>query len=223
MAEAIPFGQPILVGHYSEGRDRNYRGRIDSNFRKGFELQDKAAELRSRAESIASNKAIFSDDPQAAEKLADKIARLEKRQELIREANKLSRKNDREGLEALGFGATVIEELLNPDWAGHPGFPAYVLTNLGANIRRLKERTEEIEKHAADVTSEKTINGVRIVDSVEDNRVQVYFPVERVPLDVYKELKSDGFRWTPTLGCFQAYRNNRATYYANQIAEKWMA
>ena len=25
MASIIPFGQPILVGHYSEKRDRNYR------------------------------------------------------------------------------------------------------------------------------------------------------------------------------------------------------
>ncbi|MFG9957598.1 DUF3560 domain-containing protein, partial [Pseudomonas aeruginosa] len=25
MASAIPFGQPILVGHHSEGRDRRYR------------------------------------------------------------------------------------------------------------------------------------------------------------------------------------------------------
>ncbi len=29
MAAVIPFGQPILIGHHSEKRDRNYRGRID--------------------------------------------------------------------------------------------------------------------------------------------------------------------------------------------------
>jgi hypothetical protein len=28
MADAIPFGQPILDGHHSEGRDRRYRDRI---------------------------------------------------------------------------------------------------------------------------------------------------------------------------------------------------
>ena len=28
MAEAIPFGQPILIGHHSEQRDRNYRNKI---------------------------------------------------------------------------------------------------------------------------------------------------------------------------------------------------
>ena len=38
MASVIPFGQPILIGHYSEGRDRRYRARIENKFRKGFEL-----------------------------------------------------------------------------------------------------------------------------------------------------------------------------------------
>jgi hypothetical protein len=36
MAEVIPFGQPILVGHHSEGRDRRYRGRIDKALSRGF-------------------------------------------------------------------------------------------------------------------------------------------------------------------------------------------
>ncbi|MCC3151437.1 DUF3560 domain-containing protein, partial [Bifidobacterium bifidum] len=38
MAEAIPFGQPILVGHHSEKRDRNYRGKIHNTFGKAFAL-----------------------------------------------------------------------------------------------------------------------------------------------------------------------------------------
>ncbi|HDY6823612.1 TPA: DUF3560 domain-containing protein, partial [Pseudomonas aeruginosa] len=38
MASAIPFGQPILVGHHSEGRDRRYRDRIHSTYGKAFAL-----------------------------------------------------------------------------------------------------------------------------------------------------------------------------------------
>ncbi len=41
MAEVIPFGQPILVGHHSEKRDRNYRKRIDNKMRKAIETHDK--------------------------------------------------------------------------------------------------------------------------------------------------------------------------------------
>ncbi len=36
MAQAIPFGQPILIGHHSEGRDRRYRDRIHSTYERGF-------------------------------------------------------------------------------------------------------------------------------------------------------------------------------------------
>lgn len=42
MADIIPLGQPILVGHHSEGRDRRYRSRIQSKFEKGFKESDKA-------------------------------------------------------------------------------------------------------------------------------------------------------------------------------------
>ena len=38
MASIIPFGQPILVGHYSEKRDRNFRAKIEAKHRKGYEL-----------------------------------------------------------------------------------------------------------------------------------------------------------------------------------------
>jgi hypothetical protein len=47
--EAIPFGQPILVGHHSEHRDRNYRSKAVGSIEKGFELMGKARELESRA------------------------------------------------------------------------------------------------------------------------------------------------------------------------------
>jgi len=39
----IPFGQPILVGHHSEGRHRRDLQRIDDNMRKSVEASDKAA------------------------------------------------------------------------------------------------------------------------------------------------------------------------------------
>jgi hypothetical protein len=50
MADAIPFGQPILVGHHSEGRDRRFRARIESTFGRAFEAGDKAKYYERRAE-----------------------------------------------------------------------------------------------------------------------------------------------------------------------------
>jgi len=42
MASVIPLGQPILVGHHSESRDRNYRGKIDNTFTKSVVAGNKA-------------------------------------------------------------------------------------------------------------------------------------------------------------------------------------
>jgi hypothetical protein len=53
MASVIPFGQPILVGHYSERRDRNYRARIDNKFRQSFQEQDKANYYEQKAETAS--------------------------------------------------------------------------------------------------------------------------------------------------------------------------
>jgi hypothetical protein len=64
MASAIPFGQPILVGHHSEGRDRNYRGRIHGTFGKAFALSDKAEHYAQKAASVGTG-GISSDDPDA--------------------------------------------------------------------------------------------------------------------------------------------------------------
>jgi hypothetical protein len=50
MADCIPFGQPILVGHYSEGRDRRFRDRISRTFERAFEAGDTAKYYARRAE-----------------------------------------------------------------------------------------------------------------------------------------------------------------------------
>lgn len=216
MASVIPFGQPILVGHYSEQRDRNYRERIHTNMRKGSELRAKANDLDQRAEAAARNRAIFSDDPNAAEKIDAKIARLQARQELMKAANKCVRKEDREGLAELGFNEIQIVKLFETDFCGRLGFPDYALTNNGANIRRLKQRLETIEAHADDETSEIEIGSVTIEDNVEDNRLRIFFP-GKPDSQVRAALKSHGFRWAPSVGAWQRNRSNQAIYWARQI------
>ena len=49
MAEGIPMGQPILIGHYSEGRDRRFRDRIHNMFGRSFQEGDKAQYYERRA------------------------------------------------------------------------------------------------------------------------------------------------------------------------------
>ena len=56
MAGQIPFGQPILVGHHSEKRDRSFRDKIHNKFGKAFEEMDKAKYYQEQAE-LASKEA----------------------------------------------------------------------------------------------------------------------------------------------------------------------
>lgn len=51
----IPMGQPILIGHHSEGRHRAALRRSDNNMRAGCEALDKAKHYDSRAEAAAYN------------------------------------------------------------------------------------------------------------------------------------------------------------------------
>jgi hypothetical protein len=128
------------------------------------EADQKAEYYARRAAAAESNRSIFSDDPNATEKLADKIAKLEERQRIMTEANRLVRKQDKEGLADLGFSETAIAKLFTPDFCGRIGFPSYALTNNGANIRRLKQRLEQLEKAETEQTTETELGeGVRLV------------------------------------------------------------
>jgi len=152
--EMIPLGQPILVGHHSEKRHRKDLKRIDQHFAEAKEHHDKAEYFRRRAAAAESNVVIFSDDPDATEKLVDKIERLKKRQGVMKRANQLIRKADREGLADLGFSEETITKLFSQDYAGRVGFPNYALTNNSANIRRLEKRLADLQQAQSDVTTE---------------------------------------------------------------------
>ena len=215
--EMIRLGQPILVGHHSEKRHRKDLTRIDEHFAKAKEHHDKAEYFRRRAAAAESNVAIFSDDPDATEKLVDKIERLKKRQGVMKRANQLIRKADREGLADLGFSEGTIAKLFAQDFAGRTGFPNYALTNNSANIRRLEKRLTAIQNAQDDATTQEQFpDGLRLVDNVEANRLQIFFP-EMPSEEIRRELKRNGFQWSLTAGAWQRHRSNRAIYLAKLV------
>jgi hypothetical protein len=55
MLDVIPMGQPILVGHHSEKRDRAYRNRALDNLEKSFLEADKATHWSDRSEAVTSH------------------------------------------------------------------------------------------------------------------------------------------------------------------------
>lgn len=166
----------------------------------------------------------------AVETLEAKIAELEKLQAYMKLVNTTIRKHLKKTIDekltalvTVGLTEEQAKSALTPDCYGGIGFQSFKLTNNNANIRRLKDQLIKAQKLAAATTTENEVNGVRIVDNVEADRLQLFFPVDRVPRPVYDQLKSHGFRWTPSVGCFQAYRGANAQFYAKQIASAWNA
>lgn len=210
MADAIPFGQPILVGHHSEGRDRNYRARITGQFEKAIECDEKAKYYEGKAASVGTA-GISSDDPNGVVKLKEKLEKLEAMQELYKGINKAIKNGSDIELKRLGLNDAQIVEIKKTDFCGRVGIPSYKLTNNNAVMRSTKKRIEELENKSGDVTSSWKIGDVEVIDNVEENRLQVVFPA--IPSEEIRgKLKVSGFRWCPTSGCWQRMRSNAARY-----------
>lgn len=87
IADQIPFGQPILVGHHSEKRHRKLISSIHSNMRASIELDKKAEYYAKKAETYGSNM-ISSEDPNALLKLQEKLKDAQKEHDILKQARK---------------------------------------------------------------------------------------------------------------------------------------
>jgi hypothetical protein len=118
----------------------------------------------------------------------------------------------------IGFSEKTADEILTPNGMGGIGFMRFELTNNGATIRTAKQRLEQIEKLKNQETKEITAeSGIKLEDNPADNRIRIFYNGKPAP-EIISELKHHAFRWTPSLGCWQAYRNNRSIEFAKQQA-----
>jgi hypothetical protein len=167
---------------------------------------------------------IMSGDSDAVERLREKIAEAETMQSRMKSANLVVRKYIKKDhsvgiteLVAQGFSESSAAKLFEPDFCGRYGFPDYALTNNNANIRRMKERLEQISKAKAATGFEAHGENARLEDCPSENRVRLFYsgkPSE----EIRSRLKSMGFRWSPTLGCWQAYRHQHTYDFAKKEA-----
>jgi len=166
---------------------------------------------------------IRSSDADAVERLQQELDQLEQLQAKMRNANAAIRRNKKDPIEQLaalvnmGYSERVASELLKPDLCGRIGFADYQLKNNGANIRRIQARIEQISAAQAKPVTEHEGSAARIEDDPPANRVRLFFP-GKPPEDVRAKLKANGFRWAPSIGAWQAYRNTRALETAKQVA-----
>jgi hypothetical protein len=145
----IPFGQPILVGHHSEGRHRRDIGRIDGAMRRGCESADKAREMAGKAANIeaALASSIYDDDADAVERLTERVALLEAERDRIKAYNASCRKGSPDDsllTEADRRDLAVVARVCAYQLGKGGGFPSYKLTNLGGNITRNRARLAKL-------------------------------------------------------------------------------
>lgn len=198
MADAIPFGQPILVGHHSEKSDRAYRSRFIRKFDQSFQLQQKADYYAGKVDTVG-NGGISSIDPDALVKLQAKLLKLETLQSQMKAVNAAIRKGDDQALKSLGYSDSEIEIIKKPDTFGNIGFARYKLTNNNAEIKRLKNRVAEIKKlrelpdlNIATDDYKLTICNGRVV-----------FDFDLKPDEsIRKSLRSHGFTWSRSSGAW---------------------
>jgi hypothetical protein len=219
MASAIPFGQPILVGHHSEGADRSYRNNIENTQRKSFEAAEKAAYYQDKAESAAASNAISGDNPDAVNLYREKLAKLESAQERMKAVNKAFAKGD-DALKALGLTDEQIAKMKSnmPSYERKP-YPAWALSNNNAEMRRIKEKIEKLEKLDAAEAETITFKGGKLLVNTEVNRVQFLFD-DKPSEEIRTLLKSYGFRWALSEGAWQRQRTMNAIGDAKRLVSK---
>jgi len=121
------------------------RARVIAQDDRAYESLAKARQMADRADGIeaAAAHAIYSDDPDAIERLTERIASLEAERNRAKIANAAYRKAHRDEFKTMS--AYARSQALP--------FPSYVITNLTGNIARQRQRLVQLTRDAREVES----------------------------------------------------------------------
>lgn len=225
-------GEPIKIGHYSEGHHRRLIAKAHRDCDKACEAMDRAKHYRQRAEAAKANTAISVDDPEAIDKLREKLAALEARQVRLKSDNAALRKAkigpdtpdlaqalihagcSVRGAQSIAQLAQICRFQVTP-YCRHP---AYELTNNNANLKRVKQRIAELEVHQQAEPSEDIEGpGFRISEDTDWGRILIQFSAGKPPEAVRQLLKRNGWRWAPSRSAWVRHLNN-----SGQATVQWM-
>lgn len=152
IADNIPLGQPILVGHHSEKHARKDQERMHNGMAAGVASQKMAEHHRSVADGIERqlDRSIFSDDTDAVEALEARIGEREAKRARMVLVNKLYRKGDAAGLAAIGSDLEALRAACAKagGYFGKQPHMPYEMTNLGGLITADKKRLQAIKAQA---------------------------------------------------------------------------
>jgi len=188
LADMIPTGQPIMVGHHSEGMHRNHLKKIDNAMRKGIEDSEKADYYDNKVKNLENAYAISQDDPEAIKKLKEKIQVLFVNQKKWR-AVKVNK------------NAKSCFDEDSQNWK------SVQLNSISAEIRRCKKRIEHLQALDKVKAQEWKNNNITLEINKDENRIMLYFP-GKPDEETRTKLKRRGFRWSPRNMAWQSYIND---------------
>ena len=187
---------------------------------KNFQEYNEIEKLKDKIQSIGRG-GIMSDDKNALAKLESKLQQLESAQVKMKAVNAYYRKH-----KTLDGCPNITEEeaeQLKTDmikFNEDVPFYSYTLANNSANIRRTRQRIEELkkeaERQAAGDSAEKQYDGFILRENAENCRIQFIF--DGKPNDETRSLlKSYGFRWSPKEIAWQRLLNENGRRAAQDI------
>lgn len=179
-----------------------------------------------KIENLLMNTTIYSDDEFAIEKLQDRITELEELQQKMKDVNAYYRKNgnlDDCDILTENEKKKIIYYIQNHSWDNKP-FASYELTNNSADIRRNKERLEELKKlkaRAEQKSEDKYIqvDGLQVVEDATDMRIRIVF--DDIPSAETRELlKHWGFKWSPKNSAWQRQLTTNGIWATNKVLQE---
>lgn len=184
------------------------------NIEKVAKIENQIRFYENKVRAIENNRAINTDNPDAIDLLELK---LEKKKELhiffktynakVREYKSKGDKTD-----FTGFTDSQIANIK----AGIT-VPSYQLAYLTREIREITKKIEKVKKLSSDETKETDYGNFKIVDNVEENRVQIFLD-EGTGRKLYRDFRNLGFVFSRTNGAWQRKRGN-AAYATKAIIE----
>ena len=197
--------------------------RLASIWTKPIETSGKAAYWQRKAEAVGLG-GISSDDPDAVKKLTMKLEKRTKQQDYMKAVNAALRlKDTAKGdarLAALGMGPDEVAARRKPNEFGRIGvFPRWMLSNNGAEIRRIKQRIKDLQKAQEREDEAEDIKTDLYTYRIEDNRVQFVFDGKPEPV-VRGILKRYAFRWSPSRGAWVRQATANGIYAAKSVRKE---
>jgi hypothetical protein len=166
---------------------------------------------------------IYDGDADAVARLEAELVREKAAHELGKSVNVLLKatRGEPDGIRL----QKLVDSGVTPERAIHylrDGYLACSGANATARIRKLEQRIAHLKQKKSLPSSTFHGENARIEDCPAENRVRLFFP-GKPDADARNELKKNGFRWSPSLGCWQAYHRHQNRVFALKIAGKKIA